>query len=59
MNAYAPPDVPRRLWLRIEDFMLLGDAGALDDISKSTLIDGEVITMHAQFRPHVLLSRSC
>ena len=39
--------------------MLLDDAGALDGFSKSTLIDGEVITMHAQFRPHVLLSRSC
>ena len=52
MNAHAAPDVPRRLWLRIEDFMLLGDAGALDGFSKSELIDGEVITMNAQFRPH-------
>ena len=39
--------------------MLLDDAGALDGFSRSILIDGEVITMHAQFRPHVLLSRSC
>ena len=52
MNAHVPLDVPRRLWLRVEDFMLLGNAGALDGFRKSELIDGEVITTNAQFRPH-------
>lgn len=52
MNALAPLNVPRRLWLRIEDFLLLSDSGVLDEFSKSELIDGEVITMNAQHRPH-------
>jgi len=52
MNAAAPLDSPRRMWLRIEDFVLLSEAGALDEFSKSELVDGEVVTMNAQFRPH-------
>ena len=52
MNVHAPLDAPRRLWLRVDDFMILGEAGVLDDFSKSELIDGEVITMNAQYRPH-------
>lgn len=52
MNAHTALDVPRRLWLRIEDFVLLNDAGALENFSKSELIDGEIITINAQYRPH-------
>ncbi len=52
MNAHVPLDVPRRLWLRVEDFLVLSQAGALDGFSKSELIDGEVITINAQFQRH-------
>lgn len=52
MNASAQLDSPRRLWLRVEDFLLLNESGALDGYSKAELIDGEIVTMNAQFRPH-------
>ena len=52
MNALALLDTPRRLLLRIEDFLTLNIAGTLDGFAKSELIDGEIITMNAQFRPH-------
>lgn len=51
MNVAAQLDRPRRLWLRIEDFVLLAESGALDSYSKTELIDGEVVTMNARFRP--------
>jgi Uma2 family endonuclease len=51
MNALAPPS-PARLWLRIEDFLLLEEAGVLAGYAKSELIDGEVITLNAQHLPH-------
>ena len=52
MNAWALLDVPRRLLLRIEDFLTLNEARALDGFSKSELIDGEIVTMNAQFQRH-------
>lgn len=52
MNAALQLDTPRRLWLRVEDFLLLNDSGAFDDVAKTELIDGEIVTMNAQFRPH-------
>jgi Uma2 family endonuclease len=51
MNALAPPS-PARLWLRIEDFLLLEEAGILAGYAKSELIDGEIITLNAQHLPH-------
>lgn len=51
MNALAPPS-PARLWLRIEDYLLLEEAGVLAGYAKSELIDGEVVTLNAQYRPH-------
>lgn len=52
MNAALQLDTPRRLWLRVEDFLLLNESGAFDDVAKTELIDGEIVTMNAQFRPH-------
>ncbi|KPF62333.1 hypothetical protein IP88_15135 [alpha proteobacterium AAP81b] len=63
MNALAPPS-PARLWLRIEDFLLLEEAGVLAGYAKAELIDGEIITLNAQHLPHAkaqsrLLVRLC
>lgn len=52
MDAHAPP-VHARLWLRLEDYLTLDDAGAFDAFAKTELIDGEVFTLNAQHRPHV------
>lgn len=52
MNAHAPLDAPRRLWLRVADFMVLNDSGAFGDFSKTELIDGEILCMNAQFQRH-------
>ena len=52
MNAPALLDMPRRLLLRIEDFLILNDTGVLDGFSKSELIDGEIITVNSQFQRH-------
>jgi Uma2 family endonuclease len=52
MNAVAALDEPRRLWLRVEDFVLLGDSGSFADFSKAELIDGEILCMNAQFQRH-------
>lgn len=53
MNASAPP-VHARLWLRVEDYLLLDGAGAFAGFAKTELIDGEVFTLNAQHRPHAL-----
>jgi Uma2 family endonuclease len=38
--------------LRVEDFLLLDEAGAFARYEKTELIDGEVFYMNAQHRPH-------
>jgi Uma2 family endonuclease len=52
MNATAQLDTPRRLWLRVEDFLLLDHSGAFGDFAKTELIDGEILCMNAQFQRH-------
>ncbi len=53
MNARAPPlDMPRPLRLRVDDFLVLNKAGAFDDCAKTELIDGEIMSMNAQFLQH-------
>lgn len=52
MNASAQLDSPRRLWLRVEDFLLLDRSGAFGDFAKTELIDGEILCMNAQFQRH-------
>ncbi|MBX9814545.1 MAG: hypothetical protein A4S12_11160 [Proteobacteria bacterium SG_bin5] len=44
--------VPHPVKLRIEDFVLLDQAGAFSDYAKSELIEGEILVMNAQHRPH-------
>eukprot|EP01037_Dinobryon_pediforme_P020747 gene20747-21447_t len=43
---------PRKLPLRVEDFIVLQESGALDAFAKSELIDGDIYTVNAIYRPH-------
>lgn len=52
MNALMPRDVPARVKLRVEDFMLLDAAGKFTEIGRTELIDGDIIEMNSQHRPH-------
>ena len=53
MNApILAPNVPHPARLRVEDFMLLCDAGVFNDYSKSELIEGEIIVLNSQWSPH-------
>ena len=53
MNApMLAPNVPHPARLRVEDFLMLCDAGVFDDYSKSELIEGEIIVLNAQWSPH-------
>lgn len=38
--------------LRVEDYLMLDEAGAFDDYGRTELIEGEVVYMNAQHRPH-------
>lgn len=51
MNALVLPPMQFRAWLRIEDFLLLQNSGALAD-RKTELIEGELLVMNAQFVRH-------
>ena len=42
----------RRVKLRVEDYLALDDAGAFEDYGRTELIEGEVVYMNAQHRPH-------
>lgn len=43
---------PLRVKLRVEDYLLLDGGGAFDDYRKTELIEGELLFMNAQHRPH-------
>lgn len=38
--------------LRVEDYLMLDDAGAFEAYGRTELIEGEVVYMNAQHRPH-------
>ncbi|MES2337472.1 MAG: Uma2 family endonuclease [Pseudomonadota bacterium] len=42
----------RRVKLRVEDYLALDRAGAFDAYGRTELIEGEVVYMNAQHRPH-------
>lgn len=53
MTEMAPlTRVPRRVKLRVEDYLALDEAGAFDVYGRTELIEGEVVYMNAQYRPH-------
>ncbi len=43
---------PLPVKLRVEDYLALDDLGAFDAYGKTELIEGEVVYMNAQHRPH-------
>ncbi len=52
MTEVEPLNSFRRLPLRVEDFFLLDASGAFADYGKTELIDGGIVFMNAQHRPH-------
>jgi Uma2 family endonuclease len=43
---------PLPLKLRVEDYLMLDEAGAFESYGKTELLDGEIYYMNAQHRPH-------
>jgi len=53
MNEMVPlTTVPLPVKLRVEDYLMLDAAGALEGYGKTELLDGEIVYMNAQHRPH-------
>lgn len=52
MTFFEPLNIQRTLPLRVEDFLLLNDTGAFVGYGKTELIDGGIIFVNAQLRPH-------
>lgn len=57
MTVEVPLNVLRTLPLRVEDFLLLNDTGAFEGYGKTELIDGGIVYMNAQHRPHGWVKR--
>src|SRR5579871_3642978 len=51
-NSVPLTTSPLPVRLRIEDYLLLDDAGAFEGYGKTELIGGEIFYMNAQHRPH-------
>lgn len=51
-DAIPPTTEWKPVKLRVEDYLLLDDAGAFDVYGRTELIEGEVVYMNAQHRPH-------
>lgn len=53
MTEMAPlTRTPRRVKLRVEDYLALDDAGAFEAYGRTELLNGEIVYMNAQHRPH-------
>lgn len=52
MNIERNWDGPRRVLLTIDDYALLDRSGALAEYGRTELIEGVIVAMNAQFRPH-------
>ncbi len=48
----APTTDWKPVKLRVEDYLMLDEAGAFDIYGRTELIEGEVVYMNAQHRPH-------
>ncbi|MGF1550543.1 MAG: Uma2 family endonuclease [Sphingomonadaceae bacterium] len=46
---------PLPVRLRVEDYLLLDESGAFDAYAKTELIEGEIVYINAQHRPHALV----
>jgi hypothetical protein len=57
MTEMAPPThVPRRVKLRVEDYLALDDARAFEGYGKTELLDGEIVYINARHRPHARIT---
>ena len=55
MNSPAPLSTNwLPIKLRVEDYLLLDKAGAFETYGRTELIEGEIVYMNAQYRPHAL-----
>ncbi|RHW18744.1 Uma2 family endonuclease [Sphingomonas gilva] len=52
MNLPTPFETPRALKLTVADFELLHRSGAFNGHKRAELIDGEIVSMNAEYRPH-------
>ncbi len=52
MNAPLSPEMPARARFRVEDFLAIDAAGVLAELGRTELIDGDIIKMNPQHRPH-------
>ncbi len=53
MTEHLPLNTdPLPLKLRVEDYLALDEIGAFADYAKTELIEGEIVFMNAQHRPH-------
>ncbi|WP_419828210.1 Uma2 family endonuclease [Sphingomonas sp.] len=50
--AEVANEVPLPLRLRVEDYILLDNAGAFQGYARTELLGGEIVYMNAQHRPH-------
>ena len=52
MDMVALPQMRYRGWLRIEDFVMLQNAGSFAEAGKTELIEGEIFRVNAQYVRH-------
>ncbi len=52
MNAIRPMNEPQAVKLTVADYEMLDQAGAFAQYRKTELLDGEIVGMNSQFRPH-------
>jgi Uma2 family endonuclease len=52
MSVVTAFDHPQRIKLTVDDFEMLCEAGALRSYHRTELINGEIIALNAQYRPH-------
>lgn len=50
-----PPTAPQRARLTVDDFLLLDRSGAFAGYAKTELLDGEILVVNAQHRPHMFV----
>lgn len=54
MTVIQPLNVPRTIKLTIEQFLMLEEAGAFEDYTKTELIEGAIYGMNAQYVAHAV-----
>lgn len=58
MTALEPANFGQRLPLTTDAFFLLDQQGLFRDYRKTELIEGDIIVMNSQFRPHAYLKQT-